>query len=48
MGVVIIVAYMSSLIASQILPKEDSYEQRVIQSVEYGVTFIFTTGWWKL
>jgi len=44
MGIVIIVAYMSSLIASQILPEEDSYEQQVIQSVEYAVTVIFTTG----
>ena len=42
MGLVILVAYLSSLIASQLLPEENSYEQQALQSVEYVVTVIFT------
>ena len=42
MGFVIFVAYLLSLIASQLLPEEESYEQKALQSVEYVVTVIFT------
>jgi len=42
MGLVILIAYLSSLIASQLLPEENSYEQQALQSVEYVVTVIFT------
>jgi len=44
MAVVIILAYMSQLIASQILPEEDSSEQRVLNTAEFCFTVIFAVG----